>query len=68
MFQTQATDQGELQNILQQELDYFNSVLQFSQKFEKQVKSLPISVLEDMVRHRQEWIEKIQQLEDQRIR
>lgn len=66
MFQTQTDDQGELQNILQQELDYFNSVLQFSQKFEKQVKSLPVSVLEDMVRYRQEWIDKIQRLEEQR--
>ena len=66
MFQTQSADQGELQHILKQELDYFNSVLQFSQKFEKQVKSLPVSVLEDMVRYRQEWIDKIQKLEEQR--
>lgn len=68
MFQTQAANQGELQNILQQELEYFNSVLQFSQKFEKQVKSLPVAVLEDMVRYRQEWIDKIQKLEEQRNR
>lgn len=68
MFQAQSTDQGELQHILEQELDYFNSVLQFSQKFEKQVKSLPVAMLEDMVRYRQEWIDKIQKLEEQRNR
>lgn len=66
MFQNTATEMGELQNILQDELDSFASVLQISQKIVKQVESLPISTLSTMVNFRQEWIEKINLLEEKR--
>lgn len=66
MFQTVSANESQLQNILKEEFDYFTSVLQFSQKFLKQVKSLPVTVLADMVNYRQEWIDKIQNLEDRR--
>ena len=66
MFQTLPADESQLQNILAQELEYFSSVLQFSQKIQKQIKSLPVAVLSEMVNYRQNWVEKIQQLEVQR--
>jgi len=66
LFQTISANESQLQSILHEELDYFTSVLQFSQKFLKQVKSLPVSVLADMVNYRQEWIDKIQNLEERR--
>lgn len=66
MFQTEQNGGNELQAVIQEELEYFNSVLQFSRKFLRQVKSLPIPVLADMVRYRQEWIDKIQKLEERR--
>jgi hypothetical protein len=66
LFQTLPSTESQLQNILTQELEYFSSVLQFSQKIQKQIKSLPVSVLAEMVNYRQTWVEKIQNLEEQR--
>lgn len=66
MFQSVSEQQGELASILQQELDSFDSVLQFSEKFARQVESLPVNSLAQMVNYRQGWIEKIQLLEEQR--
>ena len=57
---------NDLEAILKLEMDYFNSVLSISEKVVKQVESLPISVLTEMVDYRKEWIEKIQKLESQR--
>lgn len=65
MFQVKSSD-NELQNILKQELDFFSSILQFSEKFVQQVESLPVNMLSKMVNYRQEWIEKIQRLEEKR--
>ncbi len=64
----QTTDSGEQQllSILSRELDSFNSVLDFSQKIVDQVGALPLAALSQMVQYRQEWIEKIQALEQQR--
>ena len=66
MFQTVSTDESQLQNILEQELEYFSSVLQFSQKIQRQIKTLPVAVLSEMVSYRQNWVEKIQKLEKER--
>ncbi len=66
MFQSALEETNELSTILQDELDSFSSVLQISQKIVSQVNSLPISMLSKMVNYRQEWIEKIQQLEAKR--
>ena len=66
MFQTDSNNASQLQGILSEELECFTAVLQFSQKFVRQIKSLPVSVLADMVKYRQEWIDKIQQLEERR--
>ncbi len=66
MFQTYTNQNTDAGTILKQELDFFNSVLQFSKKFLEQVPSLPINVLSNMVNYRQEWIEQIKQLENQR--
>lgn len=64
----QTTDSGEQQllNILSRELESFNSVIDFSQKIVDQVGALPLAALSQMVQYRQEWIEKIQTLEQQR--
>ncbi len=66
MFQNAATVPNNLESVLKLELDYFNSVLSISEKVVKQVESLPISVLTEMVDYRKEWIEKIQKLENRR--
>ncbi len=66
MFQTVSNNTSQLQEILNKELEYFTAVLQFSQKFVRQINTLPVSVLADMVKYRQEWIDKIQQLEERR--
>jgi len=66
LFQTVSNNTGQLQDILNEELECFTAVLQFSQKFVRQIKSLPVSVLADMVKYRQEWIDKIQRLEERR--
>ena len=66
MFQHSGPETGRLQNILQDELDSFASVLQISEKIVKQVDKMPVSMLSTMVNYRQEWIEKIKLLEEQR--
>ena len=68
MFQTYSNQKEDAGAILKQELEFFDSVLQFSKKFMEQVPSLPINVLSNMVNYRQEWIEQIKQLEDRRKR
>jgi len=66
LFQNTLEETNELNSILQDELDSFSSVLQISQKIVNQIDSLPISMLTKMVNYRQEWIDKIQQLEAKR--
>lgn len=65
MFQNNNESQA-LEHILRTQLDYFNSVLTISEKVVKQVEQLPVKVLSEMVNYRKEWIEKIQELENQR--
>jgi len=59
-------DQQTADRIIEQELEYFSSVLEISEKFESEADSLPVSVLHNMVIYRQEWLDKIQELEKQR--
>lgn len=66
MFQNSVAVPNDLEAILKMEMDYFNSVLSISEKVVKQVETLPISVLTEMVDYRKEWIEKIQKLESRR--
>ena len=66
LFQAQVSDNTELYSILEQELDFFNSVLEFSSKFENGIKTMPVNVLSKMINYRQNWVEKIQKLEDRR--
>jgi cell division protein FtsB len=66
VFQNTATVPSNLEEVLKLEMDYFNSVLNISEKVVKQVESLPVSVLVEMVDYRKEWIEKIQKLENRR--
>ncbi len=63
--QTNAAENG-LLDVLNEELESFISVLQFSEKFLSEVHSLPVNIITRMVDYRQEWIEKIQMLEEQR--
>jgi len=62
---TNSESTGLLQ-LLNEELESFISVLQFSEKFLSEVSSLPVNIITRMVDYRQEWIEKIQMLEEQR--
>lgn len=66
MFQTSGVDKNELVQVLAQELDFFTAVLQFSEKFVDEVDKLSVTTLANMVTYRQEWIEKIQRLEEKR--
>lgn len=66
MFQNSIAVPNDLESILKMEMDYFNSVLSISEKVVKQVETLPITVLTEMVDYRKEWIEKIQKLEHRR--
>ena len=63
MFQENINTVPDLNIILNQELDSFNSVLQFSEKIIEQIDTLPISALYQMVEYRQKWIDQIQGLE-----
>jgi hypothetical protein len=56
-------DQQTPDRIFEQELEYFSSVLEISEKFESEAESMPVSVLHNMVIYRQEWLDKIQELE-----
>lgn len=62
---TKTTGKG-LIEVLNEELESFISVLQFSEKFLSEVHSLPVNIITRMVDYRQEWIEKIQMLEEHR--
>ncbi len=66
MFQEQTHRESDLKVILNQELDSFHSVLQFSEKIIEQIDTLPISALSQMVEYRQKWIDQIQKLEEYR--
>lgn len=66
MFQDNINTLPDLNIILNQELDSFNSVLQFSEKIIEQIDTLPISALYQMVEYRQKWIDQIQELEADR--
>ncbi len=57
---------NDLNNLLNAELEAFISILQFSEKFLEEVPSLPVHTISKMVEYRQEWIEKIQTLEEKR--
>jgi len=61
-----VSQESELCSILEQELDFFNSVLEFSKKFVKEIESMQVNVLSNMVNYRQNWVEKIQRLEEKR--
>ncbi|RLD17179.1 hypothetical protein DRI50_00005 [candidate division KSB1 bacterium] len=63
MFQETINTTPDLSSILNQELDSFTSVLQFSEKIIEQIDTLPISALSQMVEYRQKWIDQIQELE-----
>ncbi len=64
MFQQETQSAENLNQILNKELDSFKAVLQFSEKIVDQIETLPISVLYKMVEFRQQWIDKIQKLEE----
>ncbi len=66
MFETEPLGGKKLNDILQEELEYFDATLQYSKKFLKQVNTLPVAVLAKMVNYRQQWIDKIQELEQLR--
>jgi len=66
LFQQTVDIPDNIEALLKLESDYFSSVLSISEKVVKQVQSLPINVLTEMVDYRKEWIGKIQKLEDHR--
>lgn len=66
VFETEPLGEKKLNDILQEELEYFDATLQYSKKFLKQVNTLPVAVLAKMVNYRQQWIDKIQELEQLR--
>jgi len=68
LFQNTSAQDNSIRDILQEELDSFTSLIQISEKLVKEVKKLSIPMLSTMVGYRQEWIEKIQQLEEKRKR
>lgn len=65
MFQVDSK-KNELENLLRQELEYFQALLQFTEKSLSQIDSLSVNVLSEMLNYRQEWIDKIQDLEKKR--
>jgi len=66
LFQTELSQGSELHQVLKQELQSFNDVLQFSNKFVSEIESLPVDVLSNMINFRQKWVEQIQMLEKKR--
>lgn len=66
MFQTDLSQGSELHQVLEQELQSFNDVLQFSQKFVSEIESLPVDVLSNMINFRQKWVEQIHMFEEKR--
>ena len=65
MFQVNS-NKNELEDLLVQELECFRSLLQFTEKSLYQIDKIPVNVLSEMLNYRQEWIDKIQYLEQQR--
>ena len=65
MFQLFSKNE-ELQDLLKQEVEYFRSILQFSEKSLGQIETLSVNVLSEMLSYRQEWIDKIKKLEEKR--
>ncbi len=60
------TGQTRLQTLLEQEVDYFRSLVQYSKKFVEEIETLSLNLVGEMINFRQEWIDKIQNLEDER--
>lgn len=65
MFQVDS-EKNELESLLEKELEYFQTLLQYTEKSLSQVDSLSVNVLTEMLKYRQEWIDKIQLLEKKR--
>ena len=65
MVQPTIEERNELTNFLEHEIDYFRAILQFSEKSLENIESLSINVLTEMIHFRQEWIEKIQEMDNQ---
>lgn len=66
MFQGNIADNPGITEILKLEHDYFSTLLKISEKVVRQVESLAVDVLSEMVDYRKEWIDKIQKLETMR--
>ena len=65
MFQTNTITS--LNEVLETQIAGFRTVLQVSEKSLEQIESLSIDVLRELLRYRQEWIDKIQKLEERRL-
>jgi len=65
LFQVNS-NRNELENLLEEELECFRALLQFTEKSLSQIDKLPVNVLTEMLNYRQEWIDKIQDLEHKR--
>lgn len=66
MFQDNTATNQNILEILRTEHDYFSTLLKISEKVARQVESLAVDVLSEMVDYRKEWIDKIQKLETER--
>ena len=64
MFQT--TSINSLNQVLESQIECFQTVLQVSEKSLEQIETLSIDVLRELLSYRQEWIDKIQKLEERR--
>jgi hypothetical protein len=62
-----TTDPVALTVILQEELEAFNTILEYSRRMMDEINRLPINTLANMASYRQEWIEKIKKLEEKRV-
>lgn len=59
-------EQEGLKFILRQELEYFKTIYQFSEKFANQIQTMSVNVLAEMLNYRQELLDKVKDLETQR--
>jgi len=66
LFQDNTDANQNVLEILRTEHDYFSTLLKISEKVARQVESLAVDVLSEMVDYRKEWIDKIQKLEIER--
>ncbi len=55
-----------LQDVLEKEVELFRSLLDFSKKFVGELDHLSLNIISEMLNLRQEWIDKIQKLEEVR--